>query len=165
MLSVKMKERESRCQMIEKRAVVEEKQMRRSPSRTGGRLVSRRIVGWRRRTIRHNDWRSIVSGAQLYADRREFFFEGLEVLANIQTRPIASRRRVQHFGNDRQFSQAAGQFFGHAGDDAANLGWKIAALIKGWGGPDLLSSYETERRPIAFRNNTRIHAEAAGRCK
>jgi 2-polyprenyl-6-methoxyphenol hydroxylase-like FAD-dependent oxidoreductase len=28
-------------------------------------------------------------------------------------------------------------------DDAANLGWKIAALIGGWGGPNLLSSYET----------------------
>lgn len=37
-------------------------------------------------------------------------------------------------------------------DDAANLGWKIAALIGGWGGPNLLPSYETERRPIAFRN-------------
>ncbi|MGB7950292.1 MAG: FAD-dependent monooxygenase [Candidatus Binatia bacterium] len=37
-------------------------------------------------------------------------------------------------------------------DDAANLGWKIAGLIGGWGGPNLLSSYETERRPIAFRN-------------
>ena len=37
-------------------------------------------------------------------------------------------------------------------DDAANLGWKIAALVGGWGGPGLLSSYELERRPIAFRN-------------
>ncbi len=37
-------------------------------------------------------------------------------------------------------------------DDAANLAWKIAALIGGWGGPNLLASYETERRPIAFRN-------------
>ncbi|HVV92612.1 MAG TPA: FAD-dependent monooxygenase [Hyphomicrobiales bacterium] len=37
-------------------------------------------------------------------------------------------------------------------DDAANLGWKLAAMVQGWGGPELLDSYERERRPIAFRN-------------
>ncbi len=37
-------------------------------------------------------------------------------------------------------------------DDAANLGWKLAALAQGWGGPKLVESYEAERRPIAFRN-------------
>jgi hypothetical protein len=37
-------------------------------------------------------------------------------------------------------------------DDASNLGWKLAALVQGWGGPGLLRSYETERRPIAERN-------------
>jgi 2-polyprenyl-6-methoxyphenol hydroxylase-like FAD-dependent oxidoreductase len=37
-------------------------------------------------------------------------------------------------------------------DDAANLGWKLAGVVQGWGGPHLLASYELERRPIAFRN-------------
>ena len=37
-------------------------------------------------------------------------------------------------------------------DDAANLGWKLASVIQGWGGPHLLSTYEIERRPIALRN-------------
>lgn len=37
-------------------------------------------------------------------------------------------------------------------DDAVNLAWKFAALTGGWGGPNLLASYGTERRPIAFRN-------------
>ncbi len=37
-------------------------------------------------------------------------------------------------------------------DDAANLGWKLAAMAQGWGGPNLLASYEAERRPVAFRN-------------
>ena len=37
-------------------------------------------------------------------------------------------------------------------DDAANLGWKLAAMVQGWGGPQLLPSYEAERQPIAFRN-------------
>ena len=39
-------------------------------------------------------------------------------------------------------------------DDAANLSWKLAALVQGWGGPNLLASYEIERRPIAVRNTT-----------
>jgi hypothetical protein len=33
-------------------------------------------------------------------------------------------------------------------DDVANLGWKIAAMLKGWGGAALLSSYTDERRPV-----------------
>ena len=37
-------------------------------------------------------------------------------------------------------------------DDSSNLAWKLAALVQGWGGPGLLQSYETERRPIAERN-------------
>jgi 2-polyprenyl-6-methoxyphenol hydroxylase-like FAD-dependent oxidoreductase len=37
-------------------------------------------------------------------------------------------------------------------DDAVNLGWKLAALAQGWGGPRLAESYEIERRPVAFRN-------------
>ncbi len=35
--------------------------------------------------------------------------------------------------------------------DAVNIGWKLAAVLNGWGGDDLLESYETERRPIAER--------------
>jgi 2-polyprenyl-6-methoxyphenol hydroxylase-like FAD-dependent oxidoreductase len=36
--------------------------------------------------------------------------------------------------------------------DAVDLGWKLAAVIDGWGGPDLLASYDAERRPIGLRN-------------
>ena len=38
--------------------------------------------------------------------------------------------------------------------DAVDLGWKLAAVLQGWGGPALLDSYELERRPIAVRNVT-----------
>jgi hypothetical protein len=37
-------------------------------------------------------------------------------------------------------------------DDAANLAWKLAAMVQGWGGSALLASYEAERKPIAVRN-------------
>ena len=37
-------------------------------------------------------------------------------------------------------------------DDSSNLGWKLAAVLQGWGGPKLLDSYETERKPIGYRN-------------
>ena len=35
--------------------------------------------------------------------------------------------------------------------DAVNIGWKLAAVLAGWGGERLLASYEAERRPIAER--------------
>lgn len=47
-------------------------------------------------------------------------------------------------------------------DDTANLAWKLAALLHGWGGPGLLSSYESERRPIARRNTTAARELNAG---
>ena len=36
--------------------------------------------------------------------------------------------------------------------DAIDLSWKLAATLKGWGGPALLASYEIERRQIGARN-------------
>jgi 2-polyprenyl-6-methoxyphenol hydroxylase-like FAD-dependent oxidoreductase len=35
--------------------------------------------------------------------------------------------------------------------DAADLGWKLAATLQGWGGPRLLGTYETERKPMHQR--------------
>jgi 2-polyprenyl-6-methoxyphenol hydroxylase-like FAD-dependent oxidoreductase len=41
----------------------------------------------------------------------------------------------------------------HTGlEEVVNLGWKLAAMIEGWGGPALLASYGSERLPIARRN-------------
>jgi 2-polyprenyl-6-methoxyphenol hydroxylase-like FAD-dependent oxidoreductase len=36
-------------------------------------------------------------------------------------------------------------------EDAVNLGWKLAAVLEGWGGDALLDSYSQERRPV-FRD-------------
>lgn len=35
--------------------------------------------------------------------------------------------------------------------DAVDLGWKLSAMLEGWGGDRLLDAYEVERRPIAQR--------------
>jgi 2-polyprenyl-6-methoxyphenol hydroxylase-like FAD-dependent oxidoreductase len=36
--------------------------------------------------------------------------------------------------------------------DACDLGWKLAALVRGFGGPGLLEAYDSERRPVGLRN-------------
>src|SRR5262249_24780762 len=41
----------------------------------------------------------------------------------------------------------------HTGiEEAVNLAWKLAAMLDGWGGAELIASYEAERRPAALRN-------------
>jgi hypothetical protein len=51
--------------------------------------------------------------------------------------------------------------------DAVDLGWKLAAVLHGWGGEKLLDSYDLERRPIGERvsrsalDNSRALAAAA----
>jgi 2-polyprenyl-6-methoxyphenol hydroxylase-like FAD-dependent oxidoreductase len=49
--------------------------------------------------------------------------------------------------------------------DAVDLGWKLAAVLAGWGGPYLLESYDAERRPVGERNvrmATRFYLSAEG---
>jgi 2-polyprenyl-6-methoxyphenol hydroxylase-like FAD-dependent oxidoreductase len=36
--------------------------------------------------------------------------------------------------------------------DVVDLGWKLSAVLAGWGGARLLDSYEPERRPVGIRN-------------
>ncbi|MEI8412870.1 MULTISPECIES: rifampin monooxygenase [unclassified Kribbella] len=45
--------------------------------------------------------------------------------------------------------------------DAFNLGWKLAAEVRGWAPEGLLDSYHTERRPVAadVLDNTRAQSE------
>jgi len=61
--------------------------------------------------------------------------------------------RVLLAGDSVHLFTPAGGFGMNTGiDDVANLGWKLAAVVQGWGGHGLLESYEAERRPIALRN-------------
>jgi 2-polyprenyl-6-methoxyphenol hydroxylase-like FAD-dependent oxidoreductase len=58
------------------------------------------------------------------------------------------------FGGDAAhlFTPTGGLGYNTAVEDAVNLGWKLAAVLKGQAGPPLLESYEAERRPLAERN-------------
>ncbi|HEU0260066.1 MAG TPA: FAD-dependent monooxygenase, partial [Burkholderiales bacterium] len=64
-----------------------------------------------------------------------------------------SRKRV-FIGGDAAhlFTPTGGLGYNTAVEDAVNLGWKIAAVLKGWAAPALLGTYEAERHPLAVRN-------------
>jgi len=71
-------------------------------------------------------------------------------------RVVAQRyrtRRVFLLGDAAHLRWPKGGFGANTGiGDAVDLGWKIAAVLDGWGGERLLDSYEAERRPVAIRN-------------
>jgi 2-polyprenyl-6-methoxyphenol hydroxylase-like FAD-dependent oxidoreductase len=73
-----------------------------------------------------------------------------------------SDRRVLLAGDAVHLFTPTGGFGMNTGvDDAANLAWKLAAMVQGWGGPNLLASYETERMPIALRTTEAARQLAA----
>jgi 2-polyprenyl-6-methoxyphenol hydroxylase-like FAD-dependent oxidoreductase len=50
-----------------------------------------------------------------------------------------------------QLSPTGGMGMNTGVADAADLGWKLAAVLAGWGGKGLLESYDAERRPVGAR--------------
>ena len=61
--------------------------------------------------------------------------------------------RVFLAGDAAHLNWPAGGFGMNTGiGDAVDIGWKLAAVLQGWGGPRLLDSYTTERKPIAMIN-------------
>jgi 2-polyprenyl-6-methoxyphenol hydroxylase-like FAD-dependent oxidoreductase len=50
------------------------------------------------------------------------------------------------------FTPTGGLGYNTAIEDAVNLGWKLASVVKGVSPAALLDSYELERRPVALRN-------------
>ena len=62
------------------------------------------------------------------------------------------------------FTPTGGLGYNTAIEDAANLGWKLAAVLGGWGGGALLDSYGAERQPAARRNTAyaRRFADSVG---
>src|SRR5216684_4128202 len=80
---------------------------------------------------------------------------------------------AEHFGKGRVFiggdaahlfTPTGGLGYNTAVEDAVNLGWKLAAVIKGRGGAALLDTYAIERRPLAVRNTgyAQVFADSLG---
>ncbi|HEY0822997.1 MAG TPA: FAD-dependent oxidoreductase [Ramlibacter sp.] len=62
------------------------------------------------------------------------------------------------------FTPTGGLGYNTAVEDAVNLGWKLAAVLRGSSPPALLDTYEMERRPLAVRNTgyARHFADSVG---
>jgi len=61
--------------------------------------------------------------------------------------------RVFLAGDAAHLNWPAGGFGMNTGvGDAVDIGWKLAAVLQGWGGANLLNSYTAERKPIAMIN-------------
>ena len=58
------------------------------------------------------------------------------------------------------FTPTGGLGYNTAVDDAVNLGWKLAAVLRHHADPELLESYTLERRPLALRNTAYARAFA-----
>ena len=112
-------------------------------------------------------WWGIVNGAAADADPHALIqaLAGAEVDAEILgTDPWTARLlladtyrhgRVFVVGDAAHLNPPwGGHGFNTGIGDAVNIGWKLAAVLEGWGGELLLDSYEAERRPIAERTIT-----------
>jgi 2-polyprenyl-6-methoxyphenol hydroxylase-like FAD-dependent oxidoreductase len=89
---------------------------------------------------------------------RDFDYEILSVMRWVRRELVADSYgtdRVFIAGDAAHLMSPTGGFGMNTGiQDAVDLGWKLAAVIGGWAGSDLLRSYEIERRPVAVRNVT-----------
>jgi 2-polyprenyl-6-methoxyphenol hydroxylase-like FAD-dependent oxidoreductase len=87
---------------------------------------------------------------------KDFAFEILSVMPWVRRLMVADcygSERVWLAGDAVHMLSPTGAFGMNTGiQDAVDLAWKLDAVLKGWGGPYLLASYELERRPVAIRN-------------
>jgi 2-polyprenyl-6-methoxyphenol hydroxylase-like FAD-dependent oxidoreductase len=83
-------------------------------------------------------------------------FDVLSVLPWRRTETLAaefSRGRVLLAGDSvHTMSPTGGMGMNTGIQEVLDLGWKLEAMLKGWGGVNLLASYTLERRPVAARN-------------
>jgi 2-polyprenyl-6-methoxyphenol hydroxylase-like FAD-dependent oxidoreductase len=88
--------------------------------------------------------------------RDDVSFEVLSVLPWRRSELIAERYRsgrvILAGDSAHTMSPTGGMGMNTGMGDAVDLGWKLDAVLKGWGTEELIASYETERRPVAIRN-------------
>jgi 2-polyprenyl-6-methoxyphenol hydroxylase-like FAD-dependent oxidoreductase len=106
--------------------------------------------------IRHALFRSIGAEAPVEFIGHQPWTAGAALVAE-----RFADRRILLAGDAVHLFTPTGGFGMNTGiDDVANLSWKLAATLQGWGGKSLLDSYESERKPIAVRNTLAARAIA-----
>ncbi|MCL2429266.1 MAG: FAD-dependent monooxygenase [Alphaproteobacteria bacterium] len=105
-----------------------------------------------KRTLSEDEVRALIVRAM----GKGFDFEILSIVPWVRRELVADtygRGRVFLAGDAVHLNSPTGAFGMNTGmQDAGDLGWKLAAVLQGWGGANLLATYETERRPVALRN-------------
>lgn len=114
----------------------------------------------------HEEWRLAMMRFSEQPDPESIDFEA--ILMRVVGEPFEyeitgidlwqrSTRSAERYGTNRVFlvGDAAHTWSPNGGfgmntglSDAANICWKIAASLEGWGGPALVQSYDAERRPV-----------------
>lgn len=73
-----------------------------------------------------------------------------------------AERRILLAGDSAHEMSPTGAFGSNTGiQDAHNLAWKLAAVLRGWAGAGLLTTYDAERRPVALATAARASARSA----
>ncbi|MFC4036476.1 FAD-dependent oxidoreductase [Streptomyces polygonati] len=73
-----------------------------------------------------------------------------------------SEGRILLAGDSAHEMSPTGAFGSNTGiQDAHNLAWKLAAVLRGWAGPELMETYDAERRPVALATAARASARSA----
>jgi 2-polyprenyl-6-methoxyphenol hydroxylase-like FAD-dependent oxidoreductase len=87
---------------------------------------------------------------------RDFSYEIISVMHWERRERVATRYRdgrVFIAGDAAHQNSPTGGLGLHTGlQDALDIGWKLTAMLQGWGGEKLLESYEIERKPVALNN-------------
>src|SRR5439155_18668798 len=87
---------------------------------------------------------------------KEFDYEILSVMRWVRRELVADSYglgRIYIAGDAAHLTSPTGALGMNTGmQDVVDLGWKLDAVIAGWGGENLLASYGIERRPVAVRN-------------
>jgi 2-polyprenyl-6-methoxyphenol hydroxylase-like FAD-dependent oxidoreductase len=99
-----------------------------------------------------------IDEALQHAVGRPFSYEVINVMPWVRRELVAdsyATGRVLITGDAAHLMSPTGAFGMNTGiQDAVDLGWKLDAVLRGWGDPRLLDSYEIERRPVGQRNVT-----------
>ncbi|PZS25680.1 MAG: oxidoreductase [Pseudonocardiales bacterium] len=86
----------------------------------------------------------------------------IDVFGDVNRQAVQYRSDRVLLAGDAAHAQlpASGQALNLGVQDAANLGWKLAAQVRGWAAPGLLDSYHAERHPIGAEVLTTVAAQA-----